>query len=126
MTDKVIVIIGIFSVLVSISLSGFKNEPFRIDKNHTAEQSRFQENSQFLNVDVNSGFGSSPTNPAFKKIKQSIKIHIPERNLDGTGTAFKLNSKSWVTARHVVNGCSQVYLIDAVYKGTTKPQKSKL
>ena len=50
---------------------------------------------------------------------KTIDLNIKRRNSNGSGTAFKVRSNVWITARHVIDGCNSLSIpnvqIERVY-----------
>lgn len=50
--------------------------------------------------------------PGVQPTDQSVLVEIEQRVQDGSGTAFAIDDDgTWLTARHVIDGCDQVALI---------------
>jgi serine protease Do len=105
---------GISVCISSVWFSGFEDNPRRefnnsrlssLDKSvYSANDTRYH----YLEPTKLKGF---PTvNPILLQVFKTIDIPISNRKSSGTGTAFKIGLDRWITARHVVNDCKEVFL----------------
>lgn len=63
------------------------------------------------------GAEEAPLGPA-SPFDPSVVVEVPEQTRPGSGTAFSIDdSGAWLTARHVVDGCSQVAIMVADGRG---------
>ena len=121
---------GITVFLSSIFLSGLENNPRRDQKN--IRQVPYQENSgsssstKFYHLTNNNLKELSVENLTIVSSQNTIKIPIERRSSNGSGTAFKIGKDSWITARHVVDGCKNIFLSDKVIKRVFIPPSSDL
>ena len=127
---RVAYIFGLLVCLCSIYVSGFNNNPLKDrrnlivaiekDKNKLTSDTVYH----FLNEQ---SFAEFPVeNPITPIVQNSIRIPIERRNSSGSGTAFKISSDAWITARHVVHGCRNVYLSNEFIKNVFIPPSSDL
>ena len=121
---------GITVFLSSIFLSGFDDNP-RKDQRHINSELN-QENSssssatKFYHL-TNSNLKDLPVeNLTISPLKNTIKIPIETRNSNGSGTAFKIGKDVWITARHVVDGCKNLFLSDKIITRVYIPPSSDL
>ena len=127
---KAAYIFGIIVCLCSIFLSGIDDNPLK-NKNNFNYQIHRGKNQLALDTVHHhlkrQNFIEIPTkNPIRNVVQNTIKIPIEARNSNGSGTAFKIGKDSWITARHVVHGCQNVYLSNEAIKNIFIPPSSDL
>ncbi|MDG2473975.1 MAG: serine protease [Paracoccaceae bacterium] len=123
-------IFGIVVCLCSIYLSGLDDNPmkgrenfnFKIDKG----KNKLALNTVHHHLKSQNLIEIPIKNPGINVVQNTIKIPIDVRNSNGSGTAFKIGNDSWITARHVVHGCQNVYLSNEVIKNIFIPPSSDL
>ena len=102
------IFISLLCFIISIYFSGINNRPEIYQKN--IQRNFFKnENVEYLNIKKKFFNFNYNEKIFFKNLKQ-ITVPVKKAIGNGVGTAFKLNTKTWITARHVVFDCSSVYL----------------
>ena len=121
---------GIIVFLSSIFLSGFDDNPRKDQRNIKSglkpKNSSSSSVTNFYHL-TNSNLKDLPVeNLTISPIKNTIRIPIERRSSNGSGTAFKIGKDVWITARHVVDGCKNLFLSDKVVKRVYIPPSSDL
>ena len=121
---------GITVFVSSIFLSGFEDNPRKDQSNIKSglNTENFYSSSatKFYHL-TNSNLKELPVeNLTILPVKNTIKIPIERRSSNGSGTAFKIGKDVWITARHVVDGCKNLFLSDKVIKRVYIPPSSDL
>jgi len=121
---------GITVFLSSIFLSGFDDNPRKDQRNINSglnpENSSSSSVTKFYHL-TNGNLKDLPVeNLTISPLKNIIKIPIERRNSNGSGTAFKIGKDVWITARHVVDGCKNLFLSDKIITRVYIPPSSDL
>lgn len=121
---------GIAVFLSSIFLSGFEDNPRKDQRNIKSglnpEISHSSSATKFYHL-TNSNLKELPVeNSTILSVKNTIKIPIERRSSNGSGTAFKIGKDVWITARHVVDGCTNLFLSEKFIKSVYIPPSSDL
>lgn len=67
--------------------------------------------------DPRESFEEGQSLPPPTAIDPRVHVAIPYDVADGSGTAFAIGDGVWMTARHVVDGCAQLFLADGRRRG---------
>ncbi len=101
------VIVVIFSVFSSLLSSGYKNNN---EKKYSEKPST---RAEFITINPADYIIDKPVDPIIIDISSTINVPVAKKKVSGsTGTAFRLGQPgTWVTARHVVEGCQSLVLL---------------
>ena len=127
---KATYLFGIAVFFGSIFLSGFEDNPRKDQRNIKSglnpKNSSSLSATKFYHL-TNSNLKELPVeNLTITSIKNTIKIPIERRSSNGSGTAFKIGKDLWITARHVVHGCKNLFLSNKIIKRVYIPPSSDL
>ena len=122
--------LGITVFFGSIFLSGFEDNPRKdqrkIDSGLNPVNSSSSSATKFYHL-TDSNLQQLPVeNLTISSLKNTIKIPIERRSSNGSGTAFKIGKDLWITARHVVHGCKNLFLSNKIIKRVYIPPSSDL
>ena len=122
MSIRILYFVAIFVCVGSVFLSGVKNKPLRQIKEDKSVRS-YTTNIDYHYLSNSSDFEFYQSD--YNKLP-AVKIPIDKRTSPGTGTAFKIGFDTWVTARHVVEGCLDVLVLQEKVTNIIIPFSSDL
>ena len=102
------IFISLLFFVISIFLSGIKDKP-DIFQLYNLKNTLNNQNVEYVNL-KEGFFNFNTKEKIFYKNLNQIVVPVKNSIGDGIGSAIRINSNVWVTARHVVFDCLNVYL----------------